>query len=181
MLEKVQKRATKLIPKLKNMVGLYIDRLKLLKLPTLHYKQVRENMIEMYKILPGKYDTAVTSRVTREHSYISRGNDLRSEKIRPKYDLRKHFFTNTVVNIWNTLPNDVVSCDTVKKFKSYFIYSGNIKILCMIIKLKFTEPEVEVHITRTSYIKYQYFVSFVFVMRALEALACARHSSTSTS
>jgi len=36
----------------------------------------------------------------------------------------------------------------------------------MIIKLKFTEPEVEVHITRTSYIGYQYFASFVFVMRA---------------
>jgi len=46
------------------------------------------------------------------------------------------------------------------------INTGNIKILCMTVKLKFTEPEVEVHITRTSYIGYQYFVSFVFVMRA---------------
>jgi len=36
----------------------------------------------------------------------------------------------------------------------------------MIIKLKFTKPVVEVYITRTSYIGYQYFVSFVFVMRA---------------
>jgi len=39
------------------------------------------------------------------------------------------------------------------------INSGNINILCMIIKLKFTKPENEVHITRTSYIGYQYFVS----------------------
>jgi len=31
------------------------------------------------------------------------------------------------------------------------INSGNIKILCMIIKMKFTIPEVEVHITSTSY------------------------------
>jgi len=46
------------------------------------------------------------------------------------------------------------------------INTGNIKILCMTIKLKFTEPEVEFHITRTSYIGYQYFVSFVFVMRS---------------
>jgi len=36
----------------------------------------------------------------------------------------------------------------------------------MTVKLKFTEPEAEVHITRASYIGYQYFVSFVFVMRA---------------
>jgi len=90
MSEKKTKIATKLIPELKNMV--YIDRLKLLKLPALHYRQVREDMIEMYKILSGKYDTAVTSRVTREHSYITRGNDLRLEKSGPKHDLRKCFF-----------------------------------------------------------------------------------------
>jgi len=46
------------------------------------------------------------------------------------------------------------------------INSDNIKTLCMTIKLKFMEPEDEVHITRTSYIGYQYFVSFVFVMQA---------------
>jgi len=49
-----------------------------------------------------------------------------------------------------------------------FQMSTNIKILCrpMIIKLKFTKPEVKFHITRTRFIGYQYFVSFVFVMRA---------------
>jgi len=49
------------------------------------------------------------------------------------------------------------------------VNSDNIKILCMIIKLKFTEPKVEVHITRTKgvvHIRHQYFVSFVFVMPA---------------
>jgi len=34
----------------------------------------------------------------------------------------------------------------------------------MTTKLKFTESGVKVHITRTSYIGYQNFVSFVFVM-----------------
>jgi len=28
-------------------------------------------------------------------------------------------FLLTVVNIWNSLPTDVVLCDTVNKFKSY--------------------------------------------------------------
>jgi len=65
---------------------------KLLKLPALHYKQVREDMIEMYKILSGKCDASVTPRVTREQSYITRGNDRRLEKSRPKYDLHKYFF-----------------------------------------------------------------------------------------
>jgi len=38
--------------------------------------------------------------------------------------------------------------------------------LCIVIKLKFTKPEVEVYITRTSHVGYQYLVSLVFAMRA---------------
>ena len=58
MLEKFQKRATKLIPAIKTMP--YTERLKACKLPTLHYRHTRGDMTEMYKILSGKYDTAVT-------------------------------------------------------------------------------------------------------------------------
>jgi len=43
---------------------------------------------------------------------------------------------------------------------------GSTKILCMIIKLKFTKPEAKVYITGISYTELQYFVSFVFVTRA---------------
>jgi len=47
------------------------------------------------------------------------------------------------------------------------INSGSTKILwCMIVMLKFTEPEAEVYITRISYTGLQYFVSVVFVMQA---------------
>jgi len=116
LLEKVQKRATKLIPKIKNMP--YIDRLKACKLPTLRYRQIRGDMIEMYKILTGKYDAAVTPQINREYSSITRGNDLRLQKSRSKYDLRKHYFTNRVVNFWNSLPNHVVLADTTNTFKS---------------------------------------------------------------
>jgi len=34
----------------------YSDRLKAFKLPTLHYRRIRGDMIETYKILTGKYD-----------------------------------------------------------------------------------------------------------------------------
>ena len=58
MLEKFQKRATKLIPAIETMS--YTERLKACKLPTLHCRHTRGDMIEMYKVLSGKYDTAVT-------------------------------------------------------------------------------------------------------------------------
>jgi len=45
-LEKVQKRATKILPQLKHMN--YSDRLKAyVKLPTLHIRRIRGDMIEM--------------------------------------------------------------------------------------------------------------------------------------
>jgi len=49
LLEKVQKRATKLIPAIKTMPN--TERLKACKLPTLHYRHTRGDMIEMYEIL----------------------------------------------------------------------------------------------------------------------------------
>ena len=83
----------------------YTERLKACKLPTLHYRHIRGDIIEMYKILSGKYDIAVTPRVNRDYNSITRGNDLRLQKTRVIYDLRKYYFTNRVLNIWNSLPN----------------------------------------------------------------------------
>ena len=37
---------------------------------------------------------------------------------RLSYDLRKYYFTNRALNIWNSLPNHVVLSDTVNMFKS---------------------------------------------------------------
>jgi len=52
------------------------------------------------------------------HSHITRGHDLRLRKSRAKYDLRKYFFSNRVVKVWNSLPGHVVNADTVNCFKS---------------------------------------------------------------
>ena len=58
-LENFQRRATKLIPGYKELD--YKERLKRLNLPTLSYRRLRGDMIEIYKILTGKYDSSVTS------------------------------------------------------------------------------------------------------------------------
>ena len=39
-------------------------------------------------------------------------------KGRAKYDLRKFYFTNRMVNAWNSLPDHVVLSETVNTFKS---------------------------------------------------------------
>ena len=54
-LENVQRRATKQINGMSDMS--YPDRLRKLKLPTLAYRRIRGDMIEIYKLLHGKYDS----------------------------------------------------------------------------------------------------------------------------
>jgi len=75
-------------------------------------------MIEMYKILTGKYDADVTLKVTRVYGSTTRGSVLKLDKGRAKYDLRKYYFTNSMVNAWNSLPDHVVLSETINTFKS---------------------------------------------------------------
>ena len=55
MLENVQRRATQLVPELKELN--YEERLRTLKLPTLAYRRLRGDLIEVYKIMSGKCDS----------------------------------------------------------------------------------------------------------------------------
>jgi len=87
-------------------------------------------MIEMYKILTGKYDADVTLRVIRVYGSTTRGSVFKLDEGRAKYDLRKYYFTNRVVNAWNSLPDHVVLSETIKLILSNhnLINFGNIKI-----------------------------------------------------
>ena len=106
-------------------------------------------MIETFKIVSGKYDSGAAPKLTGLHSSVTRGHDLRLEKFRARYDLRKYFFTNRVVNNWNSLPSHVVHADTVNSFKNRldnFWKSQD-------IMLKFMEPEAEVKLVQNFYYK----------------------------
>ena len=78
VLEKVQKKTTKIIPEIRHLP--YRERLKTCQLPTLHYRQVRGDMIEMHKILNGKYDADVTPKVTSMYGSTTRGNVFKFDK-----------------------------------------------------------------------------------------------------
>ena len=70
-------------------------------------------MIETYKLLTGKYDQqvalALPKYVTGE--YFTRGNSNKLLVKRCRYELLKNFFSNCIVNMWNSLPDYVVMSD----------------------------------------------------------------------
>ena len=57
-LESVQRRATKMIHETKNLS--YPERLKAVNLPTLAFRRLRGDMIQVYKYLNEKYDVDTT-------------------------------------------------------------------------------------------------------------------------
>ena len=52
----------------------------------------------------------------REES-ITRGNSKKLFKPRARLDVRKYSFSNRVVDVWNSLPDDVISASTVFSFE----------------------------------------------------------------
>lgn len=114
-LEKVQKRATKMIPECRNLP--YNERLNFLGLPTLKYRRYRGDMIEMYKLAHNYYDECVCPKLKFNHS-TTRGHKYKLEHLYSRLNIRKHSFFVRSVGIWNALPEAVVDAPSINSFKS---------------------------------------------------------------
>ena len=117
LIEGVQRRATKLIPSLK--VKSYQDRLQILKLPTLENRRLRGDMIEVFKLLTGFTDVQYT-KFFQLGSTLTRGHSLKLHKNACIHDFRKYFFSHRVIEVWNRLPEHVISSNSVNMFKNRY-------------------------------------------------------------
>ena len=120
-IENVQRRATKQINRLKDLP--YPERLKRLNLPTLAYRRIRGDMIEMYKLLHNRYDIATSKfiKLHREYNVQSertRGHIWKVHKERNNINVRNESFPHRCVQMWNCLPEQVVSAASVLSFKN---------------------------------------------------------------
>ena len=116
-LEKVQRRATKLVQGFQNMC--YEERLRRLDLTTLEKRRIRGDLIETFKIVTNREN--IDSRqffTVRESLHELRGHRYTLYKPQCHLSVRQHFFSHRVINSWNSLPDDVVSATSVNSFKS---------------------------------------------------------------
>ena len=114
-LEKVQKRATKMITGLEHLP--YEERLKHLGLFSLEKRRLRANVIETYKIMQGMSKVDRGKLFSLSQNTRTRGHTLKLRAGRVKTDKRKYFFTQRIVSLWNSLPQDVVMASGLDAFK----------------------------------------------------------------
>ena len=121
-LERVQRKATKMVRGLSGLC--YRERLISLNLFSLHYRRIRGDLIELFKIYKGidKLDFEKLFMINSNHT---RGHTCKLVKKFVRTSSRQSFFTNRVIDFWNKLPSSIINSSSINEFKHmldmYFI------------------------------------------------------------
>ena len=113
-IEKVQRRATKLAPSIKELP--YEERLKKLNLTTLYYRRNRADVLQVYRII-NKIDN-----LNFDDFFVlnprNRGHKYKLEKPRANIAIRANSFSHRVIDMWNELKSETVEAPSINSFKN---------------------------------------------------------------
>ena len=115
-LERIQRRATKIIPELRDLS--YEERLKECGLTTLETRRLRGDQIEVFKILNGYENIDRNMFFSLKKDSRTRGHEVKLVKDQCRLDIRKHSFSQRTINEWNKLSTDCVTASSVNMFKN---------------------------------------------------------------
>ena len=93
----------------------------MINLPSLEYRQLRGDIIQVFKIAWNFYDCSPTE-IIFDFTYNKklRGHPYKINKQFTNTTKFKKFFSNRVVNKWNNLPYEIVQSKTINEFKNRF-------------------------------------------------------------
>ena len=117
LIERVQRRATKLVPQLREKS--YDERLEALGLPRLVDRRIRGDMIETYKIMTGK-DKLEKRRLFQMATLRGRSHSKKLYRKYSRLNVRKYWFSQRVVAKWNKLSLEEVTADKTSCFKARY-------------------------------------------------------------
>ena len=114
-IESIQRLFTKRLRGLKNLP--YPDRLKCLNAESLEMRRIKYDLSMYFKILHGLVDTN-TDALFQVRDMRTRSNGLTLHKAKFDCNIERYTFKNRCVNIWNMLPQHVVSASNISMFNS---------------------------------------------------------------
>ena len=131
MVERVQRRATRLIKGLRGMT--YEKRLRAMDLPSLKFRRLRGDLIQTYKIFNG-IDKISLDTFFSSPCYTNTRNSTNKIFIKHcRTNTRKYFFSNRVAPFWNKLPTSVKTAKNINTFKNLLENAKDIGKLKFII------------------------------------------------
>lgn len=82
------------------------------------YRRQRFDMIQVFKIIHKIDDIEAGKFFNYAENSGTRGHCLKLAKPKAHKSVRLHSFGHRTVPVWNNLPQDIVTCDTVNSFKT---------------------------------------------------------------
>ena len=101
IIENVQRRATRMLPDLFHMS--YDDRLRYLKIPSLKYRRIRGDLIQLFKIVHNIDNVDASKFFKFSHNTSTRGDKFKIFLERYNTNIRKNYFISRTINLWNSL------------------------------------------------------------------------------
>jgi len=78
---------------------------------------MRADLIEVFKMIHGYSNVKIDTFFKFDSSGRTRGHAWKLKKNRFNRDLRQHFFTERIINIWNGLDNQTALASSLNNFK----------------------------------------------------------------
>ena len=119
LIEKVQRNFIYRVCNMCN-VGKYLNydqKLKFFNLESLHERRIIGDIIEVYKTVNGYVNCNLVKAITYVNFENTRAHHFKFVHTFTQNRVKKRFIFNRIVNIWNSLPDNVFNTDIIKSFR----------------------------------------------------------------